>query len=111
MVDLPANVNFDKNPDGFQLDQHDDLIESVQAFCNGKALIIEISGRTTLLSPQGKRHESRRYQQNATIDFDVGTGFTWHVTRWVFDTSSDASDATVFQVAGLEDDVPKFRKL
>ena len=111
MVDLPANVNFGKNPAGFQLDQHDDLIESVQAFRNGKALIIEISGRTTLLTPSGERHESRRYQQNSTIDFDVGTGFAWHVTRWVFDESSDVSDATVFQVTGLEDDVPKFRKI
>ena len=111
MVDLPANVNFDKNPDGFQLDQHDDLIESVQAFRNGKALIIEISGRTTLLTPSGERHESRRYEQNSTIDFDLGTGFAWHTKRWVFDASSDVSEATVFQIIGLEDDVPKYRKL
>ena len=111
MVDLPANVTFGKHPDGFQLDQPDDLIESVQAFRYGKALIIEIWGRTTLLTPSGERHESRRYEQISTIDFDAGTGFAWHVKRLVFDASSDVSDATVFQIAGLEDDVPKFRKL
>jgi hypothetical protein len=111
MVDLPANVNFGKNPDGFQLDQHDDVIKSVQAFQNGKALIIEIWGTTTILTPSGERREVRRYQQNSTIDFDVGTRFAWNVTRWVFDASSDTSDATVFQVVGLEDDVPKYRKL
>jgi hypothetical protein len=111
MVDLPANVTFGKNPDGFQLDQHDDLIESVQAFRNGKALIIEIWGRTTLLTPSAQRHESRRYQQNSTIDFDAGTGFAWHVTRWVFDATQDVSTATEFQITGLEDDVLKFRRL
>lgn len=111
MVDLPANVRFEKNGDGFQLDQHDDAIESVQAFRNGKVLIVEISGRTTLMTPSGDRREGLRYQQNANIDFDVGSGFTWNVTRWVHRNAFDMSSAVEFQVSGLEDDVPRYRRI
>jgi hypothetical protein len=111
MADLPANVTFGPNLDMFKVDQADDAITSVQAFQNGKReLIIELWGKTTVIAPAGARDEGREFQQNTVIEFDDEGGFTWRVTRWVFEQSHDVEQATTFQVYGTEDEVPKYRR-
>jgi len=111
MTDLPANVTFGPNLDMFKVDQADDAITSVQAFQNGKhELVIELWGKTTLITPADARDEGREFQQNAVIEFDDAGGFTWRVTRWVFEQSHDVEKATTFQVYGTEDDVAKLRR-
>ena len=111
MVDLPANVRFGPNLDGYVVDQQSDVINSVQAFKNGDAFIIEIWGKTTLVTPSGERLEGRMFQQVATIEFNANHGFGWSVIRWVGEHASSLGDATEFQVSGLEDDVPKYRQV
>jgi len=71
MGDLPANVTFDANLDGFRLDQSTDRISSVHAFRDDKGDInIELWGTTTVITPAGNRHEDQQFQQNAIIEFD-----------------------------------------
>lgn len=110
MIDLPANVNFDPNDDLFTLDQTDDVITSVQAFREGPDFIVELWGRTTLVSPSGNRNVGSEFQQNAVIEFDGHGGFTWRVTRWVFEESHDVDMATRFQAAGTKATVSGHRR-
>jgi hypothetical protein len=111
MTDLPANVTFRPNPDGRTLAQQDDAIKSVQAFRNGGEFIIELWGETTTVSPAGTREENREFQQNSWIDFDGKGGFTWRVTRWVYDASHTIDQATKFEAAGTKDSVPEYRRI
>jgi hypothetical protein len=112
MVDLPANVTFDANIDGFQLDQAADIIESVQAFRNdSEDLNIEIWGTTTVVTPAGNRHESQRFQQNAIIEFTGLREFTWRVTRLIIEPEYDVETATSFQTYDTEENVSKYRRI
>jgi hypothetical protein len=112
MVDLPVNVTFDPNIDGFSLDQNDDVIRSVQGFRNDNDdLTVEIWGKTTVNTPAGNRHEEQEFQQNAIIEFTSRREFTWRVTRIILDPSYDVAQATTFQAYGREDDVAKYRRI
>lgn len=111
MIDLPANVTFGANTDGFTLDQNDDLISSVQLFKDQDGdLNVELWGTTTVISPTGKRQADEEFQQNAVIEFTGQREFTWRVTR-IIDPTSGAGTATRFQVYGTEDEVHKHRRI
>lgn len=111
MVDLPANVTFKPNPQGWTLAQEDDAIESVQAFRQGGKFQIELWGKTTTVSPTGTREENRKFQQNSWIDFNEEGGFTWRATRIVYDASHTVDQATKFEEAGTQDNVSGYRRV
>ncbi len=111
MIDLPANVTFGPNADGFALDQNDDIITSVQAFRgDSDRLSVELWGKTTVMTPAGNRHEDQEFQQNAIVDFTGPREFTWRVTRTIIDPAYDVATATSFQAYGTEDSVPDYRR-
>jgi hypothetical protein len=100
VIDLPANVTFGPNPDGYRLDQHLDFVRSVQLFKNGPQLIVELWGKTALLTPDGDRIDGAEFQQNSWIDFDA-SDVTWKVKRLVYaDDSHSTDDAQVFELSG-----------
>ena len=112
ITDLPANVTFEPNADGFVLDQDADVITSVQAFVGSDGtLIVELWGNTTVVTPGGRREESREFQQNADIKFDRHDGFTWEVKRFVYDESHLVDQTIPFKVSGSREDVSKYRRI
>lgn len=111
-TDLPANVTFEPNADGFVLDQNVDAIRSVQAFLgrNG-SFIVELWGTTTVVTPSGHRQEGREFQQNTDIIFDHNGRFTWQAERYVFDDSHEVSQATTFKLSGTQENVSRYRRI
>ena len=112
MIDLPANVTFKPNADGFVLDQDADAITSVQAFIgsNGQ-LIVELWGNTTVITSGGRREEGREFQQNADMKFDRHGGFTWEVRRFVYDESHLVDQAIPFKISGTQENVSEYRRI
>jgi hypothetical protein len=111
MDDLPANVTFPVNPDGWHMDQDDDLFESVQAFLEGDTLTVELWGTTTLLSPADKAYRSMRIQQKITINL---RSRSWNAERSVFDVideTGDVADAIDFTCHGVDADIPGYRRV
>lgn len=113
MVDLPANVTFGENPDGWSLRQDEDAIRSVQAFLGGDGrLIIELWGTGPLLSPACKRRDDVEFQQTTRIDLGDRS---WETERLYFNVVDDAShgvDQTVrFRMQGTEHDIARVRRV
>jgi hypothetical protein len=114
VIDLPANITFGANSDGFKVDQNDDVIRSVQAFRDRDGgLNIELWGQTTIITAADNRHKNQEFQQNAVIKFadQHGREFTWNVTRIVFDPSHEVSKAISFEINGRRDDVVRYRRI
>lgn len=86
MIDLPANVHFEPNPDGWVLDDSGDVITSVQSFLDGRTLIIELWGTTSVVSPAGKQYDAYEFQQNSWIEL---TDLRWKARRIVFSMADD----------------------
>lgn len=110
MTDLPANVTFPANADGWQLDQGDDAVTSVQAFLAGPELIIELCGTCTVKTPTGKRYEGYEFQQNSWIDV---RSLAWRAKRWVYnihDRSHLVENAVIFELAGGADEIADVRR-
>ena len=113
MIDLPANVTFGENPDGWSLRQDEDAIRSVQAFLGGDGrLIVELCGTGPLLSPARKRRDDVEFQQMTRIDL---RDRSWQTERLYFNVVDDAShrvDQTVtFRMHGTEHDVARVRRV
>ena len=112
ITDLPANVTFEPNADGFVLDQDADVIKSVQAFVGSDGtFIVELWGNTTVVTPGGRREEGRRFQQNEDMKFDGHDGFTWEVRRFVYDESHSVDQAIPFKVSGRRENVSEYRRI
>lgn len=112
ITDLPANVTFEPNADGFVLDQNADTIRSIQAFIGSDGSFkIELWGNTTIVTPGGNSQESREFQQNTDIKFDRRGGFVWHVVRQVFDVSHELFQATTFELSGTQENVARYRRI
>jgi hypothetical protein len=112
MAELPAHVKFGTNADSFEIDQHDDVVRCIQMFRdNDGEVTITFNGSTTLVTPQGSRQTGQGFEQISKTKFDDKNGFTWQVTRVVYDQSPTAEKAATFQVSGNEHNVSKFQML
>jgi hypothetical protein len=111
MIDLPANITWPVNDDGWSVEQHGECIESVQAFREGMLLIVELWGKTTAISPAGKRYTDVVFQQN--IDIDLAT-LAWTGKRWLKGITDEAwrlDPAVRFEMGGRADDIVQYRRI
>jgi hypothetical protein len=111
VIDLPANVTFQRNDDDWELDQSVDVIMSVQAFLNGAQLIVELWGTTTVVTPTGKRYEGYEFQQNSWIERDSRAWRAKRIVYNVHDQSHLVERGVIFEIAGTARDVAKRRRI
>ena len=99
-MDLPADVEFRENGDGWLLEQEADLVRSVEAFWEYPELSIELWGTTTLASPAGKRYEGHQFQQNVWIQLITGTWSAHRIVYGVVDGTDLTDDGVEFTLCG-----------
>jgi hypothetical protein len=100
--DLPADIYFEANEDGYRLDQVAEIVRHVQLFREGTQFIVELWGQTSLMTPDGDRFEGREFQQNSWITFTEDGGFKWEVKRIVYDDETHTVKRSVtFKHAGV----------
>lgn len=110
VIDLPANITWPANDDGWSLEQRSEIIESVQAFREDRLLIVELWGKTTAVSPASKRYTDIVFQQN--IDTDLTT-LAWKARRWLKGITEDPfllDPAVRFELSGTAADIVEYRR-
>lgn len=113
MIDLPANVTFGEHPDGWSLQQGEDIIQSVQAFLAGDSeLVIELWGTGPLVSPAGNRRDDVEFQHTTRINL---RDRSWAAERLHYNVMDEAShlvnQAVTFRRNGTAQDVAHARRI
>jgi len=108
MIDLPANVYFEPNDDGWSMEQETERFQSVQAFLESPPiLIIELWGSVTVVAPDGNRYENIKVQHNVNINL---ASRWWSAKRWLYDVPG-TSEPVKFKREGMDTDVVSARRL
>jgi hypothetical protein len=113
MADLPAHVKFPPNGDGWVVIDGTDVITSVQAFVDGPELVIELWGKTTVISPNNERYANHKFQDNSWTNL---SDYSWRARRIVHDVtemghSADEAIQIQFSAEGSKKDILRFRKV
>jgi len=70
-----------------------DVIENVQVFVDGAEVVVELWGKTTVISPKDEHHVDHEFQDNSWTKL---SDLSWHARRIVYGvTESGNADDTI----------------